>query len=28
VRFLGGGNGRAKEEITHPADAEGDDIPF
>ena len=28
VRFLGGGNGKAEEEITHPADAEGDDIPF
>jgi len=28
VRFLGGGNGRTKEEITHPAEAERDEITF
>jgi len=28
VRFLGGGNGRAREDEQHPADAEGEDIPF
>lgn len=28
VRFLGGGNGKAKEEEPHPPDIAGDDVPF
>lgn len=28
VRFLGGSNGKAREEQPHPAETEGDDIPF